>query len=140
LDESGSLGLAGKGSINVALGLRSGSKLDKFAKSFLNTFHSDEWKDAGVILKNIETSFQKAFGEAISFIKGNGGSIKFNLDSLDLSQTLKNAGKSLYDKTNTFTDWEFNQIINNSSLKGMTEFYKNGEKVDIDEVIKGLNR
>ena len=137
LDESGAVGMQNAASKNIALGL--GKNLSSFANSFENTFAVDMWQKVGITSGNAK-DFTEEFFEAMNSVIQSGSKVKFDLTNLDLKKALQAAGKSLYDEEAKigYTEWEFNQILSNEIFKGSTEFFRNGEKVDIDKLIKEI--
>ncbi|MEZ4909525.1 MAG: hypothetical protein R2774_01555 [Saprospiraceae bacterium] len=130
---------ASKKPINIALGLRDylageSDVLGRWA-SKLNALEVKQWGQLGVDMEQI---FTKTFSEVTEKVLNSGGKIFFNITSLDLKATraLKNA--DLYDEGVSYTQWEFNQILNNSKLLKNTEFYENGARVSTEEISKRI--
>ncbi|MEL6866267.1 MAG: hypothetical protein AAFP19_17690, partial [Bacteroidota bacterium] len=71
-----------------------------------------------------------------NFSDAEVGKIKFNITSIDLKQARSLKGKGLYDDGVGYTQWEFNQILDNPQLLRATEFFENGVKVSTEEILK----
>jgi hypothetical protein len=87
----------------------------------------------------MEQIFTRTFAEVTEKVLNSGGKIFFNITNLDLKATRALKHADLYDEGVSYTQWEFNQILNNSKLLKNTEFYENGTRVSIEEISKRIN-
>lgn len=131
VDPSGQSSIAETSAKNIALGLK--GNLEEFASNFENTFHVGQWRSVG-ITSGTAGNFMDEFYEAVSNIVKQGGRIKFDLSGFNIKKGLQAVGKTLYDEGVGYTDWEFSQAID--KFKNNTDFYLNGEKVNIEDILK----
>jgi len=77
--------------------------------------------------------FDIAFQQTLDNITGNGGRIKFNLDSLNVKNAL---GGNPLDRVGRYTEWELQQIVRNQGWFGATDFFLNGQKLTMEQLLE----
>lgn len=119
---------------DVALGLRTidgAESLGPFGAR-LGASTSDDWARLG--LHNApEGRFDIAFQQTLDNITGNGGRIKFNLDSLNVKNAL---GGNPLERIDRYTEWELQQIVRKKGWFNATDFYLNGQKLSLEQLLE----
>lgn len=144
----GKLGLVSKinGKVNVSFGKN--INLKSFAdKNGTISMHSFDDAISGFIdAKPNFNNFEDAFNFVTESVLNTNGSIKFNLEFVNIQKAMKiKPGTGLYQKLDEFggkslwememtTEWELNKILNNSDLLKATEFYKMDKKIPTESV------
>ncbi len=97
------------------------------------------WVGAGIVPEMDYKIFDNKFMTAVIEVYASGGRIFFNLDGIDLRRVLKAKGRSHWDFDDvSVTDWELNQIIDNQNLLDATDFYRNGKKIQTQDLLDEL--
>jgi hypothetical protein len=124
---------------DIALGLNepvaagAPRSLRQFADKTLS-FDHNQWK---TVFGNAASgnSFSEIFTNVVNNVVNSKGVIKFDLTNLNLSRVVKDIGLSA-EKASSYTNWEFNQIMENPSFLKSTNFYENGIRKSTESVVK----
>jgi RHS repeat-associated protein len=134
-----------KSPINISLGLSYEPGTSRPKVRLLKPFaektgapHMDDWVKEGVLTPEEVSSgtFQDAFYKASERVLLSKGKIHFNLDHFDMKSARAQKGLDLSDPSVTYTNWEFNVILDNPALLQRTIFYIRGEVVPTSWVLE----
>ena len=96
--------------------------------------HYDWSKQFGSLAES-PVGFDDIFSKVIEHVTNGGGRIKFDLTNIDLKAVGADAGKS-YLNSESVTNWELNQIMDNPAYKRATDFYRDGKPLSAKELNK----
>ena len=129
---------AGK-AIHISLGI-SKSGDDAILKTFAGKMkapHMEDWEKLGLYSPDVK-SFEEAFEEVTKIVKETNGTIHFNLQKFDFARAVKQKGLDLFDANQSYTGWEFWQIMDNPELLKRTKFYEGGAEISSEQVLKRI--
>ncbi|MFT3945715.1 MAG: RHS repeat-associated core domain-containing protein [Agriterribacter sp.] len=130
------------GTPSIALGLNEPvalgppRSLARFADQTLSFDHT-QWKKVfgNVATETNSGGFGSIFTNVMDYIVKNKGVAKFDLTNFKMERAIGDIGKSA-PEASSLTNFEFNTIMGNKKYLDATKFYKNGELIPTEKIVK----